>query len=396
MYLTKSRAQEIRRQDAKIRQTAKNKTDTAIINKTLDALTKLDAKTAYELITNPSTIKGLMDLNAKHNLKCLYALHAIVLMLIDDDMSKKFNEILNQMTDSNIGVLKQCVSIALNFPRLNIETIDKKIQERKQDASKQMIPERAAENNAMLKSLEVSRGVNDEKTWQDCHAYLQQLSDAIEHFVRDPKTPKKNKKTKSNKIPKDANLYSIRDLATRLGATTVQIYNFKNNNKSKTEHMFENVNGHPMLKIQFFAEFEKMFNGRKNAVVSSKKKTSQSPEHKTQLTLKTTEVVADGILALCERIKSELASAEEKRSSLIEDLKATTDDNVFNQILIELNEVNTTVKQKREYLEKADKLLKERDKALEEKKAAEQALQSKAQAVKDIENQITDILTKNK
>ena len=86
--------------------------DIGLIDKLLHACESLDSETAIDLLMQPESILGLIDTSSSntHNYPCIYALHAIVLILIGENRRK----ILSQMNPEQLKVLKKCKGV----PRL--------------------------------------------------------------------------------------------------------------------------------------------------------------------------------------------------------------------------------------------------------------------------------------
>ena len=405
LYGITSKAEQKYRKKASEQRNNMDKNDADIITSTLDALLQLDQEIARKLIMNPSTIKGLMDKGAKHNLKCVYALHAIVAALVGSDMS----EILNQMTDSNISILKDCVSIAKGSKQMSIETIDKHIQQRRNDAKKHLDQQRAMENSCMIKSLQIYREVNADLWDASCES-LQQLSDTLDHFERAPQ------KTLAI-VPNDSSLCNMKDLAELLGTTdTKQIHNLKNNNKSKTDKMFVNVGNRTMFKFEYFDELKQMFEASKcvrtpkNDKAKTQKKETKATskkqhgsgdkpakkKRKTMLDVKAADKYASELIALCEQQKSARDKALADRTAIQQQIANATDDDTIAELSIKLTQANDQVKTTRTALDGVQSMLDEYTHAAEKKAAAEKALKEQDKLLKDIKAKVDEFLTKGK
>lgn len=153
--------------------------DAAFIDSVHDCvLQSLDTKMARELlVTKTYDIFNLAQDNEKHELKCFYALHAILLALVSEER----NNILNEMSDAGIDTLKKCIVIAKKRMRPNVKIVKDKRDMRSNEIA-MGIAQNSVVNNGMIKTAQIALNVG--AFWNEAIAELQKWSDAVDNYKK--------------------------------------------------------------------------------------------------------------------------------------------------------------------------------------------------------------------
>lgn len=302
-------------------QTDLNVVDAGIIN---TLWTKSDIEGARKLIQNPYIIYNLIQnnpINNAHELKCFYAMHALLLMLIDDECT----DILNQMSEDSINMLKQCLTIAKKHPHPNIKDIEKVLKERSAAKYVKNAYDRWINEN-MIKSLNVSKNVH--YLWDKANTELQKWFDIVAVFKRADieKVSETTETTDTAQKPivsiQNVELWTIDELAKKLGHKSKHSFEVKKcelikrnpNRADEIQGWFvrSTTKRSPLLfQAIYFKELQDLF-ARKNK--TTKKLTSKN--RPTLVDMKAFETYIESLQTLCKQTIDalEIADKDYKKS----------------------------------------------------------------------------------
>ena len=278
-----------------------DKNDAEQIDNILSALSKFDATKAREFVKAPGVLTPLITVKGKnctHNLTCLYAWHAVLLTLFDKDHT----EILNEMSDTDIALLKQGLDTVATYQCPDLKSLNKNIAIRANQLKtgkkeidvntyRNMSAEERAENKYMLKAMKINKEVAT--CWSDASAELKKWQTSIDNFKREPKvveqviidTPKE-----------DSALWTIAQLADaltkELGKTVtpkqVKLHNHRNL-KSQLDKYFVGNTKSRRFKSEFFGEYKDSMSDKTAKSVKaprSQKTTTQAVTDKLSLDIR--------------------------------------------------------------------------------------------------------------
>ena len=200
-----------------------NKNDAEIIESiSFDILGKFDAEKARCLIMQPENLINLIQNSKhdKHELTCFYAVHAILLALVEYECA----EILSQMPDYNIETLKQCIAVVKKHPRPDAELIENMINERLIGCHSGTDHEDWINDN-MIKSLKIAKNI--ECMWDDAVAELQRWDKGIGVFKRSEPVQELIKELASKEVKEEPELWSMDELAAKLGSKSKNAFQVK-------------------------------------------------------------------------------------------------------------------------------------------------------------------------
>lgn len=382
--------------------------DAAFIDSVHDCVSQsLDTKMARELlVTKTYDIFNLAQDNEKHELKCFYALHAILLALVSEER----NDILNEMSDTNIDILKKCIVIAQKRIRPNT-----KIVENKRDMRSAEIAMGIAQNsmvyNGMIKTAQIALNVN--AFWDEAVTELQKWSDAVNNYQRPhlensaekidcmfEKQPDDNSEVKENTESKEeVELWTTDVLVEKLGCKSrAAFYTKKSEIIKNNADRADEINGwfivrwhRPALfKAKFFDELQKLWvKGAKQKtvkkvkekvpatkpVVNKEEKQKPIKQPKTLSDVKALEAYIVALQELCDNAGKAVKSSEDAYADAMQ--KATNAKPADRRELLEralnandkIAEAQATFDEFKQRLDVANKLL-------QEKKHAEEKLRS--------------------
>ena len=364
-----------------------DKVDADNITATLRALLNFDTAKAREIIKNPRGIKSLMD--TQHGLVCLHAMHAVALALVSEDC----DTILNEMSDADIAVLRECISIAKKIHRgdpNNIKTFEAKRLESRESGLKtlsdgqtcEMTQHEKWENEVMLKSLEICKKVSDEAFWQDSITQLDKWGNKIDNFKREKVLLK----------PQDT-LLKITQVAEKLDTTPKKVYqhisrclNGKNKNvaaKIKELFEFKDIKGRERisgLHESCFEEYKKLFGqirpyNRKPKAVENKPAVQPKTTQKAGIMLRVTALrtFLDGLVALLNEAKAELTAAKNDYNKTLGDLGQESDPEKRSKLIEQLAYTNTAIANAQSKVADTEKRLNNGTVALQAKENADRA-----------------------
>ena len=188
--------------------------DADIIERTLDALENVKASAAREILSNPKDLKRLLINDSKNPVVCFYVLHALFIILALREINQK--EFLNSMSDENIGVLHELITVAKTrirpIPKILASLIQKRKKEQLATNSLEYI-----QNKAMISSARLS--INIDKYWEDAIQELEIWLDAIDNFKRE----EKNSQT-TDSLEK---WWTLKELADKLGCPNMNVFYMK-------------------------------------------------------------------------------------------------------------------------------------------------------------------------
>ena len=181
--LEKKRQKELR--NATAQQMSIAQIDADIIEKTLDALENVKASAAREILSKPEDLKRLVLGGDKNPVVCFHVLHALFIVLAFREINHK--EFLNSMSDENISVLRELITVAKTRIRPVPETLNELIQKRKE---KRLLPNTREyiATQAMISSARLSISV--EKYWEDAVRELEIWLNEIDNFKREEQVSK--------------------------------------------------------------------------------------------------------------------------------------------------------------------------------------------------------------
>ena len=417
------------REDMAIYQAKMDKIDAEHLHQTVEALVTVNPTIARELIKNPAPILPLVE-NSGYT-ACLYALHALMVPL----MGVNYTDILNEMSDTNIEILKKCISVARNHEQPEAESLNAEIARRTKeqetgkvkidkDTTRPLTPEERKTNARMLTSFKVTAQFTDNSVWPEVCAELQKWSDAIDGFVRVKKvnvTAPKKSEPKQDKEPKDTDgetLWTINQLVDELNraglvADNKKVYNHRANiltndpNSQAAKDIsawFTQVGRTLLFKARFFEEYKKLFAqiGRrgqhKNTAKPAPVETNAQPKDAKQVTLldiKGQDALLTFIIKVCEQATKDLEVATQKRQSIKQQIVEETDDEKLDSLTDKLKEINAQVMQHKSTVaefSKAKILADKKKKALEAKTVAEQALRDAEAEYNNVISTIDDFI----
>ena len=141
----------------------------------LNGLDGLDSASARGVVKQPQLIKPYLSLRKGCGLPCFYLLHIILLTLdltFDKAMvDKGRSEILNEMSDEDIAVLKECIVIAKSKNKYDVAEATKLVENKKR-----------AKDPFMLVSAKITLAVAE--LWDDAVRALNAWDNATMNFVR--------------------------------------------------------------------------------------------------------------------------------------------------------------------------------------------------------------------
>lgn len=217
--------QEREQQIASQRQLDKNRKDAAVIHSIFLGLN--DADIARKIISAPNNLRGLLSNHNGHNASCFYAVHAVLIPLFLENID--YTYVLNQMSDANIKILKEIITIAKKHPRPQTQVIEKVLQQHRENNT--------PEDNVMIQSLKISREVSD--NWDVLVVELEKLTVAIDTFERNFALSKPTAATE----PKSEVFWTLEELAEKMGFKNKNaLYKQKNLIISRNPELAETVN----------------------------------------------------------------------------------------------------------------------------------------------------------
>ena len=321
--------------------------DAAFIDSVHDCVSQsLDAHTARVLLTKKTyDIFNLVQDNEKHELKCFYALHAILLALVSEDR----DEILNEMSDANIDTLKKCIVIAQKRIRPNVKIAENKRDMRSAEIAMGITPNSMV-CNGMIKTAQIALNVN--VFWDEAVAELQKWSDAIKNYKRpqsedsvekidrifeiQPDDNSEVSEAKENTEPKkEVELWTTDMLVEKLGCKTKAAFQTKKseiikNNADRADEIrgwfIVRWRRPALFKAEFFGELQKLWtkgatkqktvrNTKKNTsvakpVVNKEEKQKTAKQPKTLSDVKALEAYIVALCELCDNADKAVKSSE--------------------------------------------------------------------------------------
>lgn len=319
--------------------------DIGLIDKLLHACESLDSETAIDLLMQPESILGLIDTSSSntHNYPCIYALHAIVLILIGENRRK----ILSQMNPEQLKVLKKCFAVAVKQGRPQVD----KVLQRLTSEKEKTVPN--PETITFLdKQLTIFQLVDDD--WKEIMTDMKKWSAAVEHYD----ATKKQKEQKALPQPQSEKpdtkieplLYSLQELFAQLGYESLSKFN---QDRKKV------IESHPEAKQWFVKQGPKVLFDVKYLQEFAKLMKNDKPKRKRRAKLDSTKVPAEqsnGKTFIPEKEDSMQATVNKLEKMLEEQTRAA----------------NST----KERLEKARALMEERNRAQEQEKRAQERLRA--------------------
>lgn len=383
--------------------------DLRSLAETLAALSNFDASKARKFIMSPKTIMDFIT--GQHNIACPYLLHAILMALANEN----HYQILNEMSDSDIEILKQCVDFVTKRKfSIDPTIINAQIETRK---NKQLTlsVNQLLDNELVITSLMISRKVIS--SWSDADRVLKQWADAIETFTK----VKTNTHTQTNpthvaetKSNEPGDLLNYKQLAKQLGnVKEINVYNHitrqifgarsrllheKNqNNISEIRNWFVKIKRGCyvtyMLHAEHFDEYKQLFEQR---TTRTKKHPVDDSKHLTQLDIKSAETSLAALVKLYDQAAQDLDTLVQKRQFIQQSIATETDEDKIDEMSIMLKDINDKVKNKRSLVEKFEKvkILNDKQKqAQTEKAAAENALRVATDSLNSINAEISEFLS---
>ena len=182
----------------------------------------VDVSIALDLIMSPSKLIGLLEIESanakqnkgtKHQVKCLYALHAILLALGDQDCA----DVLNRMSDNEIAELKECIALVKRHPCPTKALLNTYLQQRFAREQEKLSANDRLVNTAMIYTLQIALRVAD--SWDMAVANLHKWSDAIAAFEREPILIQQEPEVAQ---PTKEDLWTYGELAQKLGFPSVK------------------------------------------------------------------------------------------------------------------------------------------------------------------------------
>ena len=371
--------------DASAKQQSMTESDSAAVQKVCDALVNIDTNAAQDIVIHPHSIAGLMSEapNSPHKIKCPYALHAVLFPLSDINLQ----DILNQMSDERIDMLKNLITIAKKQKRPNKEIIKQQLAIRIKNAE----PGRAnTENHARILSLRVFEKV--ESIWDTTIQELDKWSKAIGTFERLPII-----ESTQLDMPEQKQMWTMDELFEKLGTKKKSIFY---TNKHRILQRYSEraqeiagwfvINGRSKLfDSAHFAEYKQMYDeklprGRKPGTKISKETGKVIREHPTDLLgIKALEKYITEHKKLCEDASEYLGRAEAECSRATSDVYNAKNARDRAEYLNRATKVNNDVVSAQEKfdnesnkLDTANKLWKNRQRAIEDLNRAQAALQA--------------------
>lgn len=205
---------------------------------------KFNKNVALELITQPETIRNLGQVTDKHNVICLYVMHAISIALGGVNCS----DVLNKMSDADIKILQKSIQTAKRRSRPDTEALEKGLANSralKHEQSSRLGIERAANQKSMALYGIVA------KCWDKAVTELNRWGDAVDNFER--------------VVPISKQWVTYEELRVALGFETIDLL-YRNKCKlSKTHPEIEEwfdchgVDG-KLFNMAHFEEFKKLVN----------------------------------------------------------------------------------------------------------------------------------------
>ncbi|MBO4683282.1 MAG: hypothetical protein J5611_01740 [Alphaproteobacteria bacterium] len=187
----------------------------------------VDVSIVLDLIMSPSKLIGLLEIESanakqnkgtKHQLKCLYALHAILLALGDQDCA----DVLNQMSDNEIAELQECIALVKRHPCPNKALLNTYLQQRFAREQEKLSANDRLVNTAMIYTLQIALRVAD--SWDRAVANLHKWSDAIAAFEREPILIQQEPEVAQ---PTKEDFWTYGELAQKLGFPSVKVLQIK-------------------------------------------------------------------------------------------------------------------------------------------------------------------------
>lgn len=334
--------------------------DALEITEILTALQTFDVEKAQELVKKPNALKALIQ--KENGLVCLYAVHAVMLALIGTDCTS----ILNDMTDEDIVVLKECISTVNTLPCPTKSSIDSQTNQRivmkktgltipldTNGQGRKLSQNELWVNDQMLKLLRIYTSVHD--LWQDSVSELNKWSNAIATFQRVPANQNIIQKYSPAQI---TTVWKTEDLASFIG---VNPYLIRKANYSLPKNLKNTwFGGHGRGRI-FFEKYKQEYknwfisNPRRSAQIESQNKQIPvvEPETKpviakpkTLLDVKAAETKLRAVIKLFPDAKSEWRDAADKLESVNAELKSETDNDKIMNLIDKVSDADKEVKQK--------------------------------------------------
>ena len=369
MHKGETRKQQALRKSAIAAQMSRNINDADKITQTLSALLEFNATKARELIKNPCDLRTLI--NKETGLTCIYAMHAIAFALVGENCA----EILNEMTDAGIAILKQCISDAKKIKRPNIDSVEmyrsarlemqkthKNIINTETGETREMTSHEIWVNDQELKSLFVYTKVYD--WWDDAVVQLDIWSNAIDNFVRT--VPEKIEQQPQQMAPAPApvatesaapakKLLSTDELMKLLG---IKKGKFQQTNRQMTKEQdtiwFTCRRGvNRKFRVKFLEEYTAWFKSVKvPAQKTSVKPVAKQPRKiSNMLDVKALEAALAAIVEMGKNSGKELNTATSMRKAVQDAIFNETDEDKIAKLSAELTHTNDIVKEKKSVYE---------------------------------------------
>lgn len=185
--------------------------DMGLIDNLLRACEGLNSEAAIGLLMKPESIMGLINTDIKnngstasttHNFPCIYALHAIILILINDSRRK----ILNQMNEKQLQGLQQCINVATKYGRPQVDKILGRLTS--ENAKEHPNPETVSFLN---KQLTIFQFVNDD--WGDVVTELKKWSKSVDKRI----AGKDENESETAEVADETQMYSLQELEEKMG-----------------------------------------------------------------------------------------------------------------------------------------------------------------------------------
>jgi len=372
--------------------------DVAFIDSVHDCVSQsMDANVARVLLASKTyDIFNLIQNNEKHELKCFYALHAILLALISEDT----NDILKEMSNTNIDVLKKCIVIAQKRKRPNAKIVQDKLDTRSVEIA-MGIAQDSVVNKGMIKTAQIALNVG--VFWNEAIAELQKWSDAVDNCKKtrlEKSVEPINQITVSqsddnSKTKEEVELWTTDILVEKLGCKSKGYFHTKKSEIIKNNaDRADEINGwfivrwhRPALfKAKFFDELQKLWvKGAKQKpvkkvkekvpatkpVVNKEEKQTIIKRPKTLSDVKALETYIAALRELCDNADKAVKSSEDAYADAIKE--ATNAKPADRHELLEralkandkIAEAQATFDEFKQCLDAANKLLQDKKRAEE-------------------------------
>ena len=373
-----------------------NKEDLQIISSVYDAIHCLNADIARSVITEPCKLEGLLTNDTKHEIVCFYALHALMAPLCAENVD--YTDILNNMNDQDIIVLKQMIETAQKRTQPVRADINKILKEREVKKHSSVI------NDAMIQSLKIYLEVED--VWQDLNDELVRLLNSINTFEHSTKAPEKNITEPSvDKDKKQYTYWTIEELMAKMGYKHRHNFNYaKKQMLKKHKRKADKIRSwffyagqgtgkkQLLFKSEHFKELEKLLND--NTVI----KVAKQPEVKNDeivvkkptdlVEIKSLETFLNVLQQSCEAAKAEWEAEEIAYKQIAGEALATEDLDKRTELIGKISNANNNIKDSKKKYESLVAQFQEAQNLLQERDSAEKAL-------RETNKKITDFLSQN-